>query len=267
MKRMRTDSLPFAVRALGALGLVALAFVGFRAVALAEDAPAPTLSDAINIADVAAEAESLIEKNGEKVSAIDEYQKGKKLVVRQATIVAILAQAVALGNGEVAWKDRALEIRDAAMELAKASSHEEAQKAQTQIKTLLEGESQKMAQPLPWREIADLETIMKGVTKRNSLVRRPILRKPRFEKGKEAGARSAAVLAVLLSAARDDTHEVENEEDIPAWQQYSDEARDGMIELARIFKEGEQPDARKQFLAASKSCKKCHDKFRPDDSF
>ena len=263
MKQTTHFSLPLAARAFSVLSLVGLAIVGVRAAALAEDALAPTLSDAINIADVAAEAESLIEKNDEKVSALDEYQKSKKLVVRQATILAILAQAVALGNGEVAWKDRALEVRDAAMELAKASSYEEAQKAQAQIKALLEGESQKMAQPLPWREIAGLGTIMKGVTKRNNLVRRPIS-KTRFENGKEAGARSAAVLAVLFSAARDDTHEVENKDDIPEWEQYSDEARDGMIELARIFKEGKYPDARKQFLAVSKSCKKCHEKFRPE---
>jgi len=247
-----------------------LAIVGVRAAALAQDAIAPTLSDAINIADVAADAESLIESNAQKLGSPDVYGKGKKLVTRQASTVAILAQAVALGKAEVAWKDRALEIRDAAMELAKASNYEEAQKAQAQIKALLEGESQKMAQPLPWREIADLETIMKEVTKRNSQVRRPILRKPRFEKGKEAGARSAAVLAVLLSAARDDTSEVEkieNEADLAEYQQYNDEARDGVIELARIFKEGEQPAARKQFLAVSKSCKKCHEKFRPDDTF
>lgn len=263
MKQTTHFSLPLAARAFSVLSLVGLAIVGVRAAALAEDALAPTLSDAINITDVAAEAESLIESNAQKLGSPDDYGKGKKLVARQAAAAAILAQAVALGKAEVAWKDRALEIRDAAMELAKASSYEEAQKAQAQIKTLLEGESQKMAQPLPWREIASLETIMKSVTKRNSLVRRPI-RKTRFEKGKEAGARSAAVLAVLFSAARDDTHEVENKDDIPEWQQYSDEARDGMIELARIFKEGKYLDARKQFLAVTKTCKKCHAKFRPE---
>ena len=114
MKQTTHFSLPLVARAFSALSLVGLAIVGVRAAPLAEDTIAPTFSDAINIADVAAEAESLIEKNAEKVSAINEYQKSKKLVERQATILALFAQGVALGNGEVAWKDRALEIRDAA---------------------------------------------------------------------------------------------------------------------------------------------------------
>ena len=267
MKQTTASSLPFTVRAFGALGLAVLALAGLRAAAIAEDAPAPTLPDAINVADVAAEAESLIENNAEKLASADEYGKGKKLVEQQAAILAVLAQAVGLKESGVAWQPTAFEIRDASMVLAKAASYEDAQKAQAEITKLLGGESQGMANPIPWHDITGLGTIMKEVTKRNTLVRRPIIRKTTFDQGKEAGARSTAVLAVMLTAARDDTHEVENSEDIPVWQKFADEARDGLIELARVFKEGDQPEARTQFLAVSKSCKQCHDKFRPDATF
>lgn len=250
-----------------ALSIAALSLAGVGLTALAQESPQPTIPNEIDTADVAAEAEAMIADLGERVASQDEFNKSKKLVPQQAKILGVLAQAVALGDEEVAWKGRALEIRDAAMQLASAADYPAAQEAGKQIAQLLNGESQKMAKPIPWHDITELEDVMKEVTKRNTLARRPILRKPRFEQGKEEGARTAEVLAVLLTVARDDTHEVEKKEDLPEWQKFAEQARSDVLELARIFKEGEQPEARTQFITLSKSCKQCHDKFRPDATF
>jgi len=176
---------------------------------------------------------------------------------RAASVLAILAQAVAEHDGASPMKKSAADLRDAALVLAKAKTAEEATKALAAIKAL-EGKAGTAKVDADWAKFLDVHHLMEEVQSRNAKLAR-VIRKGTQD---EDSVRHATVMAALGLALEANTNGLKDKKDIENWKQYSQDFTKGFTEVSAALKTKEADKVKAAFITVGKSCAACHEKYK-----
>lgn len=210
------------------------------------------------VADLVAEAEAKIAALEASLASNDSYLKDKKTTIPvEASVLAILAQAIAEDEEKAGWKASAPDLRDAAMAVANSKSYDEAKKGLAGIKDAHGGKAAGAKPAQDWNKLAKLSNVMVEVNKRTGKLRKALRKSP-----EEENARDASVLAVLALVAHEDTHEVKKKDEIPKWQGYAVTMQTEMTALAAAIKAKDATASKTAWTKAQKSCTECHEVFR-----
>lgn len=212
------------------------------------------------VADLVAEADSKIKSIEESLASEESFNDAKKTKIPlDASILAVLAQAIAEHETAAAWKAGAPDVREAAQALAKPTTFDDAKKSLATIKGAKEGKKAAAAVESPWGQLSRQGKVMSEVSKRNNKLRRVSRKLP---DDTADAVRDASVLAILALTIHDDTHEVKNAADKPEWVKYSLDMQTASTDLAAALKAKNAKSVKETFTRVSKSCADCHAKFR-----
>ena len=116
--------------------------------------------------DLVAEANAKIESLDKALADNDSYLKAqKKQVPQDAGVLAVLAQGIAEHSETTPLKPSAPALRDAAVELSKATSFDAAKKAFDKVKAAQKGGAGAGAKPQgDWAKLVDFDALMREVT-------------------------------------------------------------------------------------------------------
>lgn len=220
------------------------------------------------IGDLAGQIDASIKLLDGFLASNEEYAQNKKKVRNEATIVAVLSQAV--GESEekatVSWHAAAADVRDAAISIVDAKTYDNAKKGLSAVKEAQGGKKGAAASDHEWNKLAPLGAIMDAVNSRAGKIRSGARKKAETVTEAEVVETSGAatVLAVLALAVHDDTHEVKGKkkEDIDLWQKFSKEFQSQMTTTAAAFKKKDMAAAADGWKKGNTACNDCHAKFR-----
>lgn len=219
-------------------------------------------SQAAKATDLAAAAEDVTKSLEEAVADDDAFKKSQEDVEHKGYVIALLANAVSESEGDAKWKGRALAVRDAGVNLAKAKSVSDAQKALKEIQGLFGGGEAGDRKPMNYLDIATLEHVMKEVNDRDKLLNRN-LKGTQFARNKENIVRDANVWALLAAIARADTKTAEQMKKPQAdYDKHCDEFFKQAKNLAAAAGKGDQAKSTEARKAAKAACTNCHTDFR-----
>ena len=221
------------------------------------------LDEVAPIGDILIEVEDKVEQLEKLLESPEKYEDQKDDKVRQAFgVLAVMGQAVAEHpeNGEASFSGPAL--REAALGFERGAAYEDAQAALAAVKEAHAGGGNTEA-PVEheWNKLINMHPMMEEINGRNARLL-SVFRRPRGKPEEPVHASTIALLALAMDA---DTHEVKDENDIPAWHEMSAEYRELMIQVAAKVREKDGKGARKLFDAANETCDRCHEVFRDNE--
>lgn len=227
-------------------------------------APPAKIAAVAPIGDVVAAVDASVKVLDEKLASSDEYNQAKKPVAIEATVIAVLAQAVADSEEKAAWQATAADVREGARAIVAAKSYDDAKKGFEALKAALGGKGAGAKTESDWSKVMPLGKIMDGVNSRAGKMRRAVRAKSPTDAQIAESTADATVLAVLALAVHDDTHEVKSKksEDIALWQKFSKEFQAEMSAAAGAFKKKDVTAAGDAWKKGNTACNDCHSKFR-----
>ncbi|REJ71157.1 MAG: hypothetical protein DWQ34_08550 [Planctomycetota bacterium] len=212
------------------------------------------------IGDILIEVDARVEELEKLLESEETYDDQKEGKVRQAFgVLAVMGQAVAEHpeGGEASFSGPAL--REAALGFKRDATYDEAQAAYAAVKEAYEGGGDtEAAVDHEWSKLINMHPMMEEINARNARLL-SVFRRPRGKPEEPVHATTIALLALAMDA---DTHEVKDENEIPAWHEMSKEYRELMIQVAAKVREKDGKGARELFDAANETCDRCHEKFR-----
>lgn len=222
----------------------------------------PKISTVAPAGDLTAEVTAKIEVLQGALADNDSYSKAKmKVIPQNAGVLAVLAQGLAETDEASPAKASAGDLRDAAIELSKAGSFDDAKKALDKVKEANGGKASGSAKAeADWGKLGNFELLMKEINERQSKVRRSVTRA--LPANLQAASQDASVIAILSVAMAADTHEVKDKADVPKWEAFSADLTAKAAEVAAAIKAGDQAKAKAAFTLAAKSCSGCHGEIR-----
>jgi len=236
--------------------LAAAALAGYCCLA----ASPAKIKEVAPVADLVTEAEAKIKALEESLASEEKYQEAKATSLpRDASVLAVLAQAITESEEKAGWKASGPDLRDAAIALGGSKSFDEAKKALAAVTEAHGGKSGGAKAEAEWNKLGKFGAIMKEVNVRNGRLRRYLRKLP---DNPNDAARDASVLAVLALVAHEDTHEVKQAADVPEWQKLSKEFQTHMTAAAAAFNAKDTAGAKAGFDKANSACNACHKKFR-----
>ncbi|MFO1023252.1 MAG: cytochrome c [Planctomycetales bacterium] len=219
----------------------------------------PKMSAVAPAAILTAEAEAIVKALDAALTDAESYDKAKKNVAKDFGLLAVIGQALAEHDEDSKLKAAAADLRDAAIQGAKAKTLEDAKKAFEGVKAAAEGKKGSAAVEHPWNKLMSLHHLMEVVNTRNGKIRRVARSIPSDTAEAE---RNAYVLALLSVAMAADTHEVKDKAQVPEWEKYSKEMQESMSGLGAALKKKDADAVKKTFAAAGKTCTDCHREIR-----
>lgn len=219
------------------------------------------LKEVAPVDELAAEAQEGLKQLEQLLATEQAYEEAKDGKLPQtAGVVAVLAQAIAEhpGGSQVKLPASLAVVRNAAIDVWKATSYADAQSAYARIG---EGKAGDASAEHEWNKLIRLGRLMEEVNLRSTKLRRSLRR----SRDPKEDARNASVLAVLGLPMYADTHEVKNEAQIPDWQQHAREYQQAMTETAAGFRDNDLEKARTAFEKANMACHACHEKFQVEE--
>ncbi len=224
-------------------------------------ADAPVAVDTVApLDDVIFEVNTQIDSLEKSLAKPDEYEKNREGKIRQSFgLLACLGQALAEHSKADQTEIQGAELRDAALTFKRKSSLEDAQAALKKVKLAQAGKAEGDAvREHAWNKLVNMHPMMEEMNSRNSAILK-VLRRPR---GKAAEPVHATTWVILGLAMKADTHEVEDEADLPTWHKHSDDFIAASVELAKAIRAKDKTAGRKWFDAANESCDACHEIFQ-----
>jgi cytochrome c556 len=261
------------------LGLVAVAAM---TVAFAESPRAvaggvPTLADLklpadwaehLTVEDLTAEISDSATRMAQNLKKAGDFDKFLKNINAEGHLAAVLASLLVEHPQAGDWKGTAAEVREQALEVAKAAeakgakNYRLAQAAHKKITDLVKsggkGGSGGSSDPTEWTALADLSHVMKRVDPAYKFIRGKVSDEASFKKNAEAIRHQAAVLAVLSDispAYRDDDKD---------FAKLSASMAAAARSAAKAAKSGDFDKAKEANTAINATCNDCHKKFRLD---
>lgn len=219
------------------------------------------------IADLVAECDARIKVLDEALASDKSYleSKGKK-IPEEASVLAVLAQAVAESEDKADWQPSAANLRDAAMALAKTKTYDDAKKEFAAVKEAHSGKATGAKVEYEWNKLSKLGILMNQVSSRNNKFRR-VTKKDASDAESAEYARDATVSAVLALAIQEDTHEVKSKkpEDIELWKKFGKDFQAEMTAVSAAYKKKDKTGAAAAWKKASAVCNDCHGKFKENE--
>lgn len=211
------------------------------------------------IEDLAADAKAKVAAIGEMTANAGAFAAARedKALAQAAGTLAALSQAITEHPAAKSTGIAGPALRDAAMALAKTKNLDDAKKLAASAQAALEGKGEGEAKA-DWAKLVNMHRSMEELQSRFNQIRR-LRRKP---KDPQTDSIHATTLAVLAKTIQADTHEVKNKADLPTWNKQADILAASTVALAKAMKAQDKAGITSQYLAATKSCAGCHEKFR-----
>jgi len=218
------------------------------------------LLDATQLAD---EAKAKIVKLDQATTDAAAFERALKFktIATDAGVIACLAQALVEHDKVASTGISAASLRDAALQLSKTRTLEDARKALAAAESAIEGKQTDASPDHPWNKLINMHRMMEEMEYREGRIRRT-LRRPRTL---PRDSSHATVLTVLALAMEADTHEVKKEADLPDWKKWSRDYLNRAAKLTTAMKANKADEAKELFAASTKVCAQCHEKFRDAD--
>lgn len=186
-----------------------------------------------------------------------EFDSRRAKIKQAASVIAIVAQALAEHTSDSPLKKNAPALREAAKELAEADSQEDATHDFEQVEAGIAGKLQAAdaaEKQVAWDTLAEMHEYMEEMNERAALFRKQ-LRRP---KDVAEDSRHAAIIALLALPTHADCHA----DDQKAWEGLSITLRDEMQQAAKAMKAKNTDAATKHFNTGMAVCKSCHEKYK-----
>lgn len=211
------------------------------------------------IADLTAEIQTLLTSIEEHIASVESYNDYREQMKRQSLQIAILSQALAEHESDSPLKKSAPGLRNAALTLARAMSHDEAVQVLPRLKEARDGKlTGTPAIDAEWEKLGRASTLMHAMKERSDSIRRA-LRRP---KDPEAESRHAMAIALMILAVHGDLHAVKSPADRGVWQETCVELQGHMSRAAAAIKARDSAAA-DHFRLGMEACDRCHQKFKP----
>lgn len=230
--------------------------------AVAQDAKAPSPTPALSKfaagEHLVAEVDLLLASAEKAVADEEAFKQAGENRQREASGLTTILLALALDDMENRYRAMAPGAIPAAAALASAEKLADAKQALAKLKDALAkpGEAEKPV----WKSVASLGSVMHFADSRFNLLKRG-LAGSRFKARAAENARSAAVLAAIAAASREDEDYSDTPENKAKWLALSVEWREAAAGVAAAIKAGDQPAALEQFKRLDKNCNDCHQAF------
>ena len=187
---------------------------------------------------------------------------------RDASVLAVLSQAISESSQASGWKSSAKDVRDGAIAVWQSKTYDDAKKGLEKIKAAHAGNAGDAKPEHDWNKLGKLGSLMKEVNvRKGKLTLQTRKNKTLTPQQSEEFARDASVLAVLGLAIHDDTHEVKSQskEEIAEWQKYANDFRTEMTAAANALRKGDVKAGGDGVKKGNSACNECHGKFRPNE--
>jgi cytochrome c556 len=245
------------------LALAALATAFVAGAKFAADPPAPPkVSTFAPAPDLAAQVEYYKKRMQEAVASEADFDEAKQArIVKDANLVAVLAQHLGMHDTDNSQKSSASAAVAAAQTLAAATDFKSASAGYAALEKALSGGAG--GQELKWGKVAAMGQLMKQVSVINASLKRG-LQPTRLKSQAKKTSGESATMAAIANALMFDTHEVKSEADLPDWYAFSAEFRDSAGALNAAIKTGQIAKVTPALKRMSTSCDTCHAKFQKE---
>ena len=240
-------------------GLATLMFVAAPFLAAWGEAPTP-IKPVAPLDDIVFEVNDKIEQLDGLLATAESYEEKREGEIQQAFgVLAVMGQAIAEHEDHEQTEISGPALRDAALPFTIETSYDDAKAILDSVKKARAGGgATDAAVEHEWDELIPMYPMMEEINNRNAALVR-VIRRPRGREGESAHASTIALLSIAMYA---DTHEVEGDADVSAWQEMSAEYRTLMVQAAEAIRARDGDTARTHFDAANETCDRCHEKFR-----
>ena len=229
----------------------------------AADPPAPPkVSTFAPAGDLIAQVEYYKKRMQEAVASEADYDEAKQArIVKDANLVAVLAQHLGMHDSDNPLKSSAAGAVAAAKTLAAATDYKSASAGYAALEKALAGGAG--GEELKWGKVAGMGQLMKQVSVINASLKRG-LQPTRLKSQAKKTSGESATMAAIANSLLFDTHEVKSEGDLPDWYAYSAEFRDSAGALNAAIKTGQIAKVTPALKRMSTSCDTCHKKFQKE---
>ena len=240
-------------------GLAALMIFAVPFLAAWGEAPTPVKPTA-PLADIVYEVNDKIEQLDTLLVTAESYEEKREAEIQRAFgVLAVMGQALAEHEDREKTGISGPALREAALPFTIETSYDDAKAILAAVKEAQSGGgATDAAVEHDWDKLVPMYPMMEEINERNAALVR-VIRRPRGREGESAQASTIALLSIVMYA---DTHLVEGEDDVAAWQEMSDEYRTLMVQVAEAIRAQDGDTARTHFDAANETCDRCHEKFR-----
>jgi len=219
--------------------------------------PAP-IEQSATVDDIVQEVDAKIKLLTDLLETPEKFEAAKDKDVWQGFgVVSVMGQSLVEHPQHADASFSGAALRDAALKYQRNTPYAEAQAALAAVQAARGGAGSGEAD-FAWNKLIRMHPMMEEINARNAKLI-PIFKKPR---GKPDEARHAVTIALLALPMFVDTHEVQNEADIPAYQSLATDFRTSMIGVADAIRKKDGKTARELFDNANAACDTCHEKFR-----
>lgn len=242
-----------------AFGLLAAGF-GSESTVFAE--PPRKIAEYATIAELETELTDRLTELEPLLAESDAFADNKKKIAQVSSMLVVAAQSLAEHEGDSPKKPFAPDLRDAAIQIARAETSAAATDGLTAAKAALAGKSDKKAPvEYDWAKLVKQRAIMEDTENRMQQLQRA-LRRPK-DPVKESQIAIASALASLPTLV--DTHEVKDKEKLPEWNMLAVRMLDELKAVTTAIKNKDQMEAQAQFKAARATCVECHRLFKKEN--
>lgn len=189
------------------------------------------------------------------------FAESKKQREQAASMLTVVAQALAEHSGDSKLKATAADLREGARQIAKAESLSSAVEGLTAAKSALSGESSGKANvEADWGKLARQRPLMEDIEAKMQQLQRA-LRRPK-DPAKESLLATTVAIASLTTIV--DTHEVKDPAQLPEWDKLAKRQVDELLAVSQAIKQKDAMTAQAQFKAARATCIDCHRQFKKE---
>lgn len=228
---------------------------------LQAEPPLP-IGDYATIQELEDEAQARVTELESLLADESDYDEKQKRIEQVASMLAVMAQAMADHESESPRQPFAPDVREAALTIASAKEFTEANAGFAAAREALNGTSSRSAaKDVDWAKLVKQRDIMEEMEVRMLQLQR-ILRRP---KDLEKQSLHATAVAVSNFTTLVDTQHVKEPEKLPAWNQLSRQMIDDLKTLATAMKNNQLMEAQAAFKATRATCVECHRQFKKEN--
>jgi cytochrome c556 len=227
----------------------------------ASEPPAPPkVSTFAPAADLISQVEYYQKRMETALASEADFDEAKQArIVKDASVMAVLAQHLAMHDTDHPLKGSAAAAAQAAQKLITATDFKSASESYRELENALAGKGPDVE--AKWGKVAAMGQLMKQVSVINASLKRG-LQPSRLKSQAKKTTGESATLAAIANSLLFDTHEVKNEADMPDWYDYSAEFRESAGALNAAIKTGQVAKVSPALKRMSTSCDTCHKKFQ-----
>ncbi len=241
----------------GSLGLLLAAFPAGPA----SGGPPLKIAEFATVAELETEIQARLQELEPFLAAETSFAENLKRLKQVASMLAVAAQALADHEQDSPLKAYAPDLREGAIQLARADKFAEAAAGFQAARSAADRQSRKSAAAeYDWSRLVRQKPIMEEMEVRLLNLQRA-LRRPK-DPVKESQHAVAVAIANLATLA--DTHEVKDPAKIPDWEKHSKDLLEQLRQTTQAIKNQQPTEAQAHFKAVRAACVECHRQFKKE---